>query len=193
MRLGCLLTTAALLVSLMVEPPKAKAEALTLAVGGGIVLLAGYLTACGMVPYFTGDWNGESVARELQKMGQDFVEAVKPSGSVPSGGGGPSFSDWLGTIAFTVSNGMILFGEEAAAKLNQFAAWVASKYATKPGMNVVYSETSSYVTLADGSKFYLCTGYDARTRKFAQAGTPITSIDFPVIFFDWLSDSIIRR
>lgn len=156
-RLGCLLVSFAVLASLVLEPPRAKAEALTLAAVGGTALVAAYLGACGMMPYTTGmDRNGvnESVARMIQ----DFLDDTFSGGDEPSGGGNkPLLNDWLGMITFTVLNGVVRFGKEAADKLNQFAQWVAGKYGTKPGVNVVYGESGTYITLQDGNKAFLST------------------------------------
>lgn len=157
MRLGSVLVAVAVLASLVLEPPRAKAEALTLAAVGGVGLLGAYLAACGMTPYATGmDRNGanEALARTVQEFLDD---TFGPGSSEPSGGGSnkPSLNDWLGMIAFTVSNGVVRFGKEAVDKLNQFASWVASKYGTKAGENVVYVVPENYVVFADGTKFYL--------------------------------------
>lgn len=150
MRLGCLLVSFAVLASLVLEPPRAKAEALTLAAVGGTALVAAYLGACGMMPYTTGmDRNGvnESVARMIQ----DFLDDTFSGGDEPSGGGNkPSLNDWLGMITFAVLNGVVRFGKEAADKLNQFAQWVAGKYGTKPGVNQVYSTNGLFSFRAEG-------------------------------------------
>ena len=179
MRLGCFLVTFAVLASLILEPPRAKAEALTLAAVGGTALVAAYLGACGMMPYTTGmDRNGvnESVARMIQ----DFLDDTFSGGDEPSGGGNkPSLNDWLGMITFTVLNGVVRFGKEAADKLNQFAQWVAGKYGTKPGVNQVYREIGSYATLQDGSKFYLSTIVGQYP---ATIGTTFTVSDTPLVF-----------
>lgn len=178
MRLGCLLVSFAVLASLVLEPPRAKAEALTLAAVGGTALVAAYLGACGMMPYITGmDRNGvnESVARMIQ----DFLDDTFSGGDEPSGGGNkPLLNDWLGMITFTVLNGVVRFGKEAADKLNQFAQWVAGKYGTKPGVNQVYEEKGSYVTLQDGRKLYFAQ-YSSGT---ILSGTVLSATDFPLTF-----------
>ena len=186
MRLGCFLVTFAVLASLVLEPPRAKAEALTLAAVGGTALVAAYLGACGMMPYTTGmDRNGvnESVARMIQ----DFLDDTFSGGDEPSGGGNkPSLNDWLGMIAFTVSNGVVRFGKEAADKLNQFAQWVAGKYGTKPGVNVVYGGVGDYAVLANGEKFYFSVaekvGSDFYDWKIISPGTIISASTEPFVF-----------
>lgn len=52
------------------------------------------------------------------------------------------------------------------------------------GVNSIYQTTESYVTLADGSKFYLCTGYNSSSRHFSVPGTAIVAdaSSFPLVF-----------
>lgn len=154
MRIGCFLVSFAVLASLVLEPPRAKAaDALTLAtVEGGSALLMGYLAACGMTPFSDG-----MSAREMTGMSEELLQEYinEKFGGEGGEGGGPSRDDWLGMITFTVANGVVRFGKAAAEKLNQFAQWVASKYATKPGNNIVFSDKS--ITFADGSSYTLAT------------------------------------
>jgi len=115
--------------------------------------------------------DGGEVSEALARMIQDYLAEDFSFGP-------PTPEEWLGQeIGLTFSGGKIVLPKPVAAKLAKFAAWVASKYATKPGMNVVYGDSSVYVLLADGSKFFLCTGEcvgsDGR-KYFVNAGTPIT-------------------
>ena len=63
----------------------------------------------------------------------------------------------FGEIGLAVKDKKIVIPKPFADKLGEFARWVAGKYGTKPGVNQVYGVTGDYVTLADGTKFYLCT------------------------------------
>ena len=148
-RLGCLLVSFAVLASLILEPPRAKAFALT---SSAVTALAGgFLSACGLTPVVSGMNNSgevnESVARLLQEFLDEEVFGI-------------SVADWalsFGEIGLAVKDKKIVIPKPFADKLGEFARWVAGKYGTKPGVNQVYGVTGDYVTLADGTKFYLCT------------------------------------
>lgn len=148
MRLGCWLVSLAVLASLVLEPPRAKAaDALTLAaVDGGSALLFGYLAACGMTPFSTG-----MNARDMTGMSEELLREYIDEEFGGEGGGGPSLNDWLGMISFTVANGVVRFGKAAADKLNQFATWVAGKYGTKAGVNVIYNTDGFYSFQAEST------------------------------------------
>lgn len=174
MRLGCFLVTFAVLASLVLEPPRAKAFAMT---SSTVTALAGgFLSACGLTPVVSGMGSSEEVNESVARLLQDFLNEEV---------GGISVADWalsFGEIGLAVKDKRIVIPKLFAEKLGQFARWVAGKYGIKAGMNVVYGVTGDYVLLADGTKFYLCTNYDDSERKFLNAGSPITKQDFPVTF-----------
>ena len=173
MRLGCFLVTFAVLASLVLEPPRAKAFAMT---SSAVTALAGgFLSACGLTPVVSGMGSSEEVNESVARLIQDFLDAEHP--------GVKDAVTWIGDAILTVNGqGRVIVPTAAAKKLAQFATWVAGKYGAKPGVNVVYGVTGDYVTLANGTKFYLCTNYDDSARKFLNTGTSIGQTDFPITF-----------
>ena len=149
MRLGCFLVTFAVLASLMLDPPRAKAFAMT---SSAVTALAGgFLSACGLTPVVSGMGSSEEVNESVARLIQDFLDEEV---------GGISIADWalsFGEIGLAVKDKKIVIPKPFADKLGEFARWGAGKYGTKPGVNQVYGVTGDYVTLADGTKFYLCT------------------------------------
>lgn len=142
MRLGCCLVSVAVLASLVLEPPKAKAFAVTSATVSA--LAGGFLNACGLAPVVSGMSSSGEVNESLARLIQDYLDTM----------GSPTPEEWLGqNIGLTLSGGKIFLPKPVAAKLGQFAAWVASKYGTKAGVNEVYGVYDSHVTLTGG--YYL--------------------------------------
>lgn len=174
MRLGCFLVTFAVLASLVLDPPRAKAFAMT---SSAVTALAGgFLSACGLTPVVSGMGSSEEVNESVARLIQEYLTAELPGGVADA-------VEWLGQVSLTVNKtGKIIIPALVAQKLGLFAQWVAGKYGTKPGMNQVYGVTGDYVTLADGTKFYLCTDFDNSAHKFLNFGTPITQTDFPIVF-----------
>lgn len=150
MRLGCVLVSLALLTSLVVQPPKAKAFALTT---GTVAALSGaFLAACGLAPVVSGMSSSGEVSESLARLLQDFLDEKHP--------GVKDAVEWIGAAALTVTGtGKVMIPKSMAEKLGQFAAWVASKFGTnedgtvKPGENVVLSGQS--ITFANGISFSL--------------------------------------
>jgi len=142
MRLGCLLTTAALLVSLVVEPPKAKAFAVTSSAVSA--LAGGFLNACGLAPVVSGMGSSSEVNESIARLLQDYLNKEV---------GGQSILEWAGDIAVSAKDGKLIVSKLLVDKLAQFAVWVASKYATKPGMNVVYSEQGYFLSTGEQMTF----------------------------------------
>lgn len=173
-RLGCFLVTFAVLASLVLEPPRAKAFAMT---SSAVTALAGgFLSACGLTPVVSGMGSSEEVNESVARLIQEYLTAELPGGVADA-------VEWLGQVSLTVNKtGKIIIPALVAQKLGLFAQWVAGKYGTKPGVNVVYGVADDYVTLADGTKFYLCMNHDDSSRKFLKSGTPITLSDFPITF-----------
>ncbi len=149
MRLGCFLVSFAVLASLVLLPPKAKAFAMT---SSAVTALAGgFLSACGLTPVVSGMGSSEEVNESVARLIQDFLDEEV---------GGISIADWalsFGEIGLAVKDKKIVIPKPFADKLGEFARWVAGKYGTKPGVNVVYGESGTYITLQDGNKAFLST------------------------------------
>ena len=147
MRLGCFLVLLAVLASLILEPPRAKAFAVT---SSAVTALAGaYLNACGLAPVVSGMSSSEEVNESVARLIQDFLNEEV---------GGISVADWalsFGEIGLAVKDKRIVIPKPFAEKLGQFARWVVGKYGTKPGVNVVYSGQNFY--LSDGSRIVMGT------------------------------------
>lgn len=142
MRLGCFLVSFAVLASLVLLPPKAKAFAMT---SSAVTALAGgFLSACGLTPVVSGMGSSEEVNESVARLIQDFLNEEV---------GGISVADWalsFGEIGLAVKDKRIVIPKPFAEKLGQFAQWVAGKYGTKPGENVIYQ--AQKVFLADGTE-----------------------------------------
>lgn len=167
-RLGCFLVSFAVLASLVLEPPRAKAFAMT---SSAVTALAGgFLNACGLAPVVSGMSSSGEVNESLARLIQEYLTAEVP---------GVEIVDWLGDLSLKVNSGnKLVIPAAAAGALSAFAQWVAGKYGTQAGMNVVYSSQS--VTFADGSIYQLAVlGKQSSTSSehfdfySSQAGTPI--------------------
>ncbi len=160
MRLGCFLVTFAVLASLVLDPPRAKAFAMT---SSAVTALAGgFLSACGLTPVVSGMGSSEEVNESVARLIQDFLDAKHP--------GVKDAVTWIGDAILTVNGqGRVIVPTAAAKKLAQFATWVAGKYGTKPGVNQVYGDFSGYITSVDGQKIYLSAFKEGST--LASAGT----------------------
>lgn len=171
MRLGCLLVSFAVLASLILEPPRAKAFALT---SSAVTALAGgFLNACGLAPVVSGMSSSEEVNESVARLLQEFLDEEVF---------GISVADWalsFGEIGLAVKDKKIVIPKPFAEKLGQFAQWVAGKYGTKAGMNQVYHINDTYVDLSDGRRLYFSTSEGSQIQSF---GTVFRSSDFPLIF-----------
>lgn len=147
MRLGSVLVAVAVLASLVLEPPRAKA--VVMASSAVSALASGFLAACGLTPVVSGMGSSEEVNESVARLLQDFLNEEV---------GGISVADWalsFGEIGLAVKDKKIVIPKPFAEKLGEFASWVASKYGTRAGENVVYVVPENYVVFADGTKFYL--------------------------------------
>ena len=146
MRLGCFLVSFAVLASLILEPPRAKAFALT---SSAVTALAGgFLNACGLAPVVSGMSSSGEVNESLARLLQDFLNEEV---------GGISVADWalsFGEIGLAVKDKKIVMPKPFAEKLGEFASWVAGKYGTKAGVNQVYVNSAGLFNLvSEGSRF----------------------------------------
>lgn len=177
MRLGCFLVSFAVLASLILEPPRAKAFALT---SSAVTALAGgFLNACGLAPVVSGMSSSEEVNEYVARLLQEFLDEEVF---------GISVADWalsFGEIGLAVKDKKIIIPKPFAEKLGQFAQWVAGKYGTKPGVNQVYYVADSHVVLQDGRTLY----FSMMERVGSQLPT-VTAVgsvfnsgtDLPVVF-----------
>lgn len=174
MRLGCCLLCISLLLGLAF-PLQAHAVVSETVV---IALCAAYLACCGY-SLAAHDMNASGTSGAMAKMIQNFLDTEL---------GGVSLSEWANawyTTEIMIQGGVAYIPADAANALAQFANWAKGEYGDTPGETVTVIESSSYVTLADGSVFYLCTGSatdDKGYPAFANHGTPITESSFPVVF-----------
>lgn len=172
MRFGCFLVTLAVLVSLVLEPPRAKAFAVT---SSAVTALAGaYLNACGLAPVVSGMSSSQEVNESLARLIQEYLTAKAPEGVTDA-------VQWLGQFSLIVNTaGKIVIPVMVAEKLGEFAVWVAGKYGTKPGVNEVYGGVGAHLLLADGSQFLLST-LDANN-ELISPGTIISVANTPMVF-----------
>lgn len=173
-RLGCLLVSVAVLASLILEPPRAKAFALT---SSAVTALAGgFLNACGLAPVVSGMSSSGEVNESLARLIQDFLDEEHP--------GIKDAVDWIGDVVLTVNGGRVIIPSETAKRLSAFAAWVAGKYGTKAGVNQVYHVADSHVMLQDGRILYFSEmGYLGSLLTVTAVGSVFNSgTDFPLVF-----------
>lgn len=138
MRLGCVLVSVSVVVSLIVTPPKAKAVAATSAAASA--LAGAYLDACGLSPVVSGMGSSQDVNAALARLIQDYLSTI----------GSPTAEEWLGQeLGLAVSGGKIYLPRSVAGKLGEFAVWVGDQF--KTGLSTIYSGYSA--PLVDGSTF----------------------------------------
>lgn len=166
MRFGCFLVTLAVLASLVLEPPRAKAFAVT---SSAVTALAsGFLSACGLTPVVSGMGSSSEVNESVARLIQDFLDEEHP--------GLKDAVDWIGDAILTVNGGRVIIPGEMAKRLSAFATWVAGKYGTKPGVNQVYNGQSFF--LADGTKINVAIYDRVDNRYIFDVPADITSFSF---------------
>lgn len=173
MKLGCWLVCFSLVLGLMLPQQRAEALVAELTMASVAGVAAAYLCACGL-PFVTQGMDKDALVSSVQRLIQEFLDTEL---------GGITIQEWLGNVwDLAVIAGKLIMGRPLTDELVTFAQWVAGKYAAQVGGNAIYQTTESYVTLADGSKFYLCTGYS--NNKFLSHGTPVAGSpsSFPVVF-----------
>lgn len=178
MRLGCVLVSVAVLASLVLQPPKAKAFAVTSSAVSA--LAGGFLSACGLTPVVSGTYDAQGVAESMDRMIREYLDTM----------GSPTPEEWLGQeLALTVTGGKIFLPKPIAGKLGQFAVWVAAKYAmnadgtVKPGVNQVYSTDGLYAFHLDGS-YVFSGGSDPLRMEYSldHPGSVTSSLNKSVLF-----------
>lgn len=174
-RLGCLLVSFAVLASLILEPPRAKAFALT---SSAVTALAGgFLNACGLAPVVSGMSSSNEVNESVARLLQEFLDEEVF---------GISVADWalsFGEIGLAVKDKKIVIPKPFADKLGEFAQWVAGRYGTKPGVNQVYRVFGNYITLLDGTNFYL-SSFELKDKKVSlvSQGSIVSYTELPLYF-----------
>lgn len=168
MKLGCWLVIFSLVLGLMLPQQKAEALVAELAIGSVAALAASYLCACGL-PFVTQGMDRDALVSSVQRLIQEFLDTEL---------GGITIQDWLGNVwDLAVIAGKLVMGRPLTEEFAGFAQWVAGKYATQAGENVVYSDYT--VPLADGGTFYLSWSKSDGSKAF---GTAVSSVDVPIVF-----------
>lgn len=143
MRFGAILVSLSLAVSLVIQPPKAKAFA---AVGQLYTVISAYMASCGLswgVQGMDETGFGEQVARLLQ----DYLD-TEFAGQTPL--------EWAGDISVIATpQGKLQIPKILAGKLADFANWTIETLGIKAGESVVVHASSLSLLCADGSHFRL--------------------------------------
>ncbi len=124
-RLGCLLVAVSMLVSLIVEPPRAKATvdvSLEVTQENVCSLLAGYMSSAGISLKVSGM---ETPAEMLSSLGNTVCEFLDTEV------GGQSIIEWGADACNTVleSTGVVILGRALADNFGKFTDWLLGKYA----------------------------------------------------------------
>lgn len=162
MRLGCFLVSASMLVSLVLQPPKAKAIVAEASLATSVIWA--FMQSAGITFNGTG-MNSSSWAESIEPYLREFTEATDSAAK--------SFWNWLGydgaadfikalswskiTHPSTMPFPSVTIPPAVAKKLARFTVWFAEKVGLVSGgeSKPVYSSSgSTYLNLADGSKFY---------------------------------------
>jgi hypothetical protein len=162
MRLGCFLVSASMLVSLVIQPPKAKAIVTEASLATSVIWA--FMQSAGITFNGTG-MNSSSWAESIEPYLREFTEATDSAAK--------SFWNWLGydgaadfikalswskiTHPSTMPFPSVTIPPAVAKKLARFTVWFAEKVGLVSGgeSKPVYSSSgSTYLNLADGSKFY---------------------------------------
>ena len=136
MRLAAFLLCLSLLLGLIA--PKLEARAFAFAPPAVAAVAAAFLGACGLKVVVDG-MDREGLQDAMYKLLKEFLDTEL---------GGITIEEWLGSAwDMTVMLGKIFLGHSLADKLNIFAQWVAGKYATEVGSNIIYEGLDSYPNL----------------------------------------------
>jgi len=150
MRLGCFLMTISLLVSLLADPPKAKAFALE--AGAVYAIVGAFITAVGLTPVITGAVNTDDVGKAIGQLLDEYLNSEV----------GQTLAEWGAVFEGTTvgEDGKMYISRTPAEQLYLFAKWAVAKYVTKPGEAVkpgvhsVFSNEGHLFKLADGTTCY---------------------------------------
>lgn len=175
MKLGCWLVIFSLVLGLMLPQQRAEALVAELTIGSVAALAASYLCACGL-PLVTQGMDRDALVSNVQRLIQEFLDTEL---------GGITIQEWLGSVwDLTVLAGKLIMGRPLTEEFADFAQWVAQKYATQAGENVVYRDSSFTVKLADGTDFFLseCTYVNNHLESLISLGTRVELGSLPLVF-----------
>lgn len=185
MKLGCWLVCFSLVLGLMLPQQKAEALVAELSIAAVASVAASYLCACGL-PLVTQGMDKDALVSSVQRLIQEFLDTEL---------GGITIQDWLGSVwDLTVMAGKLLLGRPLTDEFVSFAQWVAGKYASQVGENVVYN--AKFINKIDGSRFCLtqCSEnlYHSHLLDVSFYGDEFYASDFPVYFEDfWLEARVV--
>lgn len=149
MRLGCWLVCFSLILGLMLPQQRAEALVAELSMTAVASVAAAYLASCGL-GFATQGMDKDALVNSIQRLINEFLDTEL---------GGMSIQDWLGNIWDLVSiAGKLVLGRPLTNELMGFAQWVAQKYGTQVGMNIVYEGLDQYPVL-EGSGYALHWAY----------------------------------
>lgn len=169
MKLGCWLVCFSLVLGLILPEQKAEAVVAELAMASVAGVAVAYMCACGL-PLVAQGMDMDGLISSAQRLIQEYLDTEL---------GGITIRDWLGNVWDVVAvAGKIVMGRPITEEFTNFAQWVAEKYATQAGENVVYSDYT--VPLADGGTFYL-SWYKANPNDNT-IGTVVAPDDLPILF-----------
>lgn len=131
MKLGCWLVCFSLILGLMLPQQRAEALVAELTIGSVAALAASYLCACGL-PLVTQGMDRDALVSSVQRLIQEFLDTEL---------NGATIQEWLGSIwDVVVMAGKLVMGRPLTNELVDFAQWVAGKYGTQTGVNMVYDD-----------------------------------------------------
>lgn len=152
MRLGCWLVCFSLVLGLMLPQQRAEALVAELTMASAVA----YLGACGL-PFITKGMDKDDLVSSVQRLIQEFLDTEL---------GGITIQDWLGSVwNLAVIAGKLIMGRPLTEEFVGFAQWVAGKYATQAGENVVYTGDGYTISFADGTQ-YICGSRSRLNGKF---------------------------
>ena len=136
MKLGCWLVCFSLVLGLMLPQQRAEALVAELSMTAVTSLVAAYFGACGMSFIFVSpDLDKDpknDLVKNIQRLIQEFLDTDL---------GGISIQTWLGDVwELFLLNRKLVVGRHLLDKLMEFAQWVAGKYGTQTGVNMVYDD-----------------------------------------------------
>ena len=162
LRLGCWMVTLSMVCGLVIQPPKAKAIVAEASLATSVIWA--FMQSAGITFNGTG-MNSSSWAEGIEPYLREFTEATDSAAK--------SFWHWLGydgaadfikalswskiTHPSTMPFPSVTIPPAVAKKLARFTVWFAEKVGLSSGgeSKPVYSSSgSTYLNLADGSKFY---------------------------------------
>lgn len=174
MKVGCCLVCFSLVLGLMLPQQRAEALVAELTMASVAGVAAAYLCACGL-PLVTQGMDRDALVSSVQRLIQEFLDTEL---------GGITIQDWLGNVwDLTVMAGKLLLGRPLTEEFVSFAQWVAGKYGTQAGENVVYR--AEFINKSDGSKFHLTqvsSSLSYLLYNVSSYGDEISLSDLPIYF-----------